>query len=33
LPYDPTAADLEVGDLANELAAGEMPAGDCSGAA
>jgi hypothetical protein len=28
LPYGPTAADLEVGDLANELAAGEIPAGE-----
>jgi hypothetical protein len=27
LPYDPTA-DLEVGDLAHELAAGEIPAGE-----
>jgi len=27
LPYEP-AADLEVGDLANELAAGEIPAGE-----
>jgi hypothetical protein len=32
LPYDPTAADLEVGDLANQLAAGEIPAGELAAA-